>query len=201
LDFGRDTTYENSIIYLTGYGTEPNTEEAADGRPIRLIVGAISVDRRDFPERIGKPVNLFDATTKVGAVAKADASLAYHALLDLTPRAIELIQTTENGKIYTAPQNFRLQVTLIEKIDGTCWHVALSDGLDTVNGSMSTDLDLERLGVRGHKKNNLASIMKNTSKGLKVKDVISFSEFMVLDQAWGIKMVILYNCDIVYKSK
>jgi hypothetical protein len=172
---------ENSIIYLTGYGTESNTEEAKDGRPIRLILGTFAVERSSFPERIGNPVDLFDATTKIGVVAKADPALAYHALLDLTPRATEAIQHTENGNVYKASGSYRLQVTSIKKKDDTCWHIILTDGIDSVVGSLSHLLELADLGWPGHQKNNLAAIMNNTAKGLKVKDVISFSEFMVLD--------------------
>jgi hypothetical protein len=192
---------ENSIIYLTGYGTEPNTEEAIDGRPIRLIIGAFTVERSSFPEQIGNPVDLFDATTKIGVVAKADPTLAYHALLDLTPRAIQAIQRTENGNVYKTTGLFRLQVTSIKKKYDTCWHITLSDGIDSVSGSMSHLLELADLGVAGHQKNNLAAVMNNTAKGLKVRDVISFSEFMVLDYDSMTKMVILYNCDIVYRAK
>jgi hypothetical protein len=192
---------ENSIIYLTGYGTEPNNEEAIEGRPIRLVVGAFEVERSNFPERIGNPVDLYDATTKIGVVAKADPALAYHALLDLTPRAVERIQSAENCQICVVPGLLRLQVTSIKKADSTCWHLILSDGIDAVRGSMSHLLELADLGVAGRQKNNLAAIMINTAKGLKVNDVISFSEYMVLDDDSKKKMAILYNCDVVYKAK
>src|SRR5271169_4722747 len=85
---------KNSIIEVDGYVLEDNPTEAAKGRTCLLSVGAITITHPDFPDLIGEPKDIFDAT-RAGPVDHV--KVPEHPLLHLTPRSVEAIEKGTAG--------------------------------------------------------------------------------------------------------
>jgi hypothetical protein len=188
---------ENSIIDIDAYAVDDNIYEAANGRTKLLCIGLLTVFLANFPCRLGNPKDVFDFPPK-STDGKGRAGIS-HPLLLLSPRAISSIETGTSGNVYTAMKTINLQVTSLEKYNDDIWDLQVFDGEKSFDAAMKRTLELDKLGVHGQLENNVATIMTDSAQGLKVNDIISVPQYIIMAAGEKKKMV-LYNCTIVHHA-
>jgi Replication factor-A protein 1, N-terminal domain len=191
---------ENSVIDLVAYVVGENKEEESLGRTAILHVGYVEVFRSDFPGRIGEPMDIFDSLKleRENPQSTSSSSSSTHPQLLLSTTSIKEIAAGIPGSVYTAHDKLNLQVTSIQKIDRDTWHLTVTDGVGSMPAAMSRMLDMSIVGM-GTLANNLPNIMKNSSGGLKVNDIISIPQYIMMANG-SEKTMILYNVSIVHHA-
>jgi hypothetical protein len=188
----------NSIVELDGYVLQDNPDETPKGRTTLVQVGAMTVVFSDFPGQMGKPKDIFDAARDG---PRQYTNIPTNALLEVTPKCFEQIDKGKARQVFTAANRIRVQVTEISKISATNWHLVLFDGWTYFNASMSTEVDLVNMGMTGLMKNNASAVMTEGDEMLKVGDVISIPQYLIMgNEREGTKCMCLYNLNIYHHA-
>ena len=152
----------------------------------------------DFPGQMGEPKDIFDAARDG---PRRYTNIPTNALLEVTPKCFEQVGKGEERQVFTAWNRIRVQVTEISKIDASSWHLVLFDGWTYFNASMSTKLDMVSMGMTGLLKNNASDVMTEGEEMLKVGDVISIPQYLIMgDEGEGTKCMCLYNLSIYHHA-
>lgn len=190
---------ENSIFEINGYTIEDNQYETYTGRNVILCVGAITCVFSEFPERIGEPKDIFDAM-KDGPVQYSN--IPTHPILRLSPRTIDGILSAKPKarQVFSSLTPLRMQVTKIGKFNADVWFVILFDGGKKCIAVLWTMLQLEKMGITGHLRNNLLEVMTNNHNELQEGDIISFSQLCMLGEDDAMVMC-LFNISIEHRAQ
>jgi Replication factor-A protein 1, N-terminal domain len=183
------TLRENSIIDLDAWVIDDD-EDSPDKNKLLLCLGYLRVFISEFPEKIGNPKDIFE----VAPTKKVESNYT-HPLLNLTPHAIDAIESGTGGNVYTAAKPLSLQVNSIVKNNPDLWDFKVFDGLKTFGAVMKTSVDLDKLGVEKKFENNVKEIMKELKDG----DIISVPQYLIL-AAGDAKKMVVYNCSILHHA-
>ena len=188
---------KNTVLEINGYNIGDNKDEAFAGRNLLLYVGAITCIFPNFPEQIGEPKDIFDAL-KDGPLQYSN--IPTHPILHLTPRAFDGIfaANPKSRQVFTVRTPLIVQVTTIGKLNRDIWFVQLYDGGRECMAALWTMIDLEKVGITGHLRNNLLGVMTDDHGALQVGDIISFSQLCMLGEA-NAMMMCLFNINIEHR--
>lgn len=179
----------NTVVDIIGYVIlkDPNTPSL----PFVVNIGLLDIFQTDFPDRIGNPQNIFEAAENVRRVT-LNPTLSKHPLLHLTRGVVDSIRSGDRGCVYLAKKDINLKAQFIHKVQPGVWHMILTDGVKTVKGVASKNLEWDKMGAGENKfKANLSEWMTESEGGLKVGDIISVPEYMTLEE--DKKKVMLLN--------